>query len=401
VGRTVSRALVDRLAGRLAASRRAGTYKELRPLAGPVGGGAVLADGSHVHLLCSNDYLGLSNHPDVRRGAQEAIERFGANTSAARFVCGTTTLHGDAEAAIAGFLGTEASLTYSSCWAANTGLFQAIAGPGDVILSDELNHASIIDGCRMAGREVVREVYRHADMADLERRLKVHAQAPGRIVVSDGVFSMEGDVAPLADIVTLARRHDAMIVLDDSHGFGVIGATGRGLPELCGVDGEIDVMTGTLGKALGAGTGGFVAGPRPVIETLVQASRPHLFSNSLTPSVLGGTLAALALLRAHPGMVAELARKVEFFRAGLQARGLHPLDGAAAIVAVLVGATSEAIGLSDALRRRGVLAVGFGYPVVPEGTARIRFQISRSHGFDDLNACLDIVAATLPRLPAG
>ncbi|MBM3523158.1 MAG: aminotransferase class I/II-fold pyridoxal phosphate-dependent enzyme, partial [Alphaproteobacteria bacterium] len=282
----------------------------------------------------------------------------------------------------------------------NTGLFPAITGPGDVILSDELNHASIIDGCRMAGRDVVREVYGHADMADLERRLKAHARAPARIIVSDGVFSMEGDAAPLADIVALARRHDALVVLDDSHGMGVIGATGRGLPELCGVEREVDIVTGTLGKALGAGTGGFVAGSRALIDTLVQSSRPHLFSNSLTPSVLGGALASLALLREQPEMVGELAAKVQHFRSGLEARGLKALEGAAAIVAVVVGATRDAISLSDSLRRQGVLAVGFGYPVVPEGTARIRFQVSRSHSLADLDACLDVIARTLTRTPA-
>lgn len=392
----MSRSLIDRLASRLDDGRRAGTFKELRPIAGPVGSRIVQADGKEAFLLCSNDYLGLACHPAVRAGARQAVDAFGASTSSARFICGTMTVHRDLESEIADFLKVDAALTYSSCWAANTGLIPAIAGPGDVVISDELNHASIIDGCRMAGREVVREIYRHNDMADLKRVLQTHADAPARIIISDGVFSMEGDVAPLADILDLARRHDAIVVLDDSHGMGVIGKTGRGLPEVCGVEGEVDILTGTLGKALGAGTGGFVAGPRAVIDTLTQVSRTHLFSNSLTPAVAGAGLAAFRVLRENLEMVAGLSEKIRYFRDGLRARGIEPLGGQAAIVAVIVGATADAIRLSADLRKDGLLAVGFGFPVVPEGTARIRFQISASHSLADLDACLGIIARHLP-----
>ncbi len=393
----MSRRLVDRLASKLGEGRRAGTYKELRPISGPIGSRIIQADGLEAFLLCSNDYLGLACHPAVREGAHWAIDTFGASTSSARFICGTMTLHRDLEREIADFLHVDAALTYSSCWAANTGLLPAITGAGDVIISDELNHASIIDGCRMTARDVVREVYRHSDMTDLQRILRAHAGAPARIIVSDGVFSMEGDVASLPEILDLARRHDAIVILDDSHGMGVIGKTGRGLPEVFGVEGQVDILTGTLGKALGAGTGGFVAGPQTVIDTLTQVSRPHLFSNSLTPAVAGGGLAALRLLREDPRMVVDLGEKVRYFRAGLLARGIRALDGGAAIVAVIVGATADAIRLSGALRDDGLLAVGFGFPVVPEGTARIRFQISASHSLADLDACLDIIVRHLPK----
>jgi glycine C-acetyltransferase len=388
----MSRSLIDRLAQRIDDGRRAGTHKNLCEIAGPIGGRVALAEGRQAYLLCSNDYLGLANHPVVRAGAHRAIDEFGASTASARFICGTMIVHRELEERLAEFLHVESALTFSSCWAANTGLLPAITGPGDVILSDELNHASIIDGCRMAHRDVVREVYKHADVADLERRLRTHAHAPARIVVSDGIFSMEGDAAPLADIVDLARRYDAIVVLDDSHGMGVVGATGKGLPEVYGVEGQVDILTGTLGKALGAGTGGFVAGPQAVIDTLVQFSRPHLFSNSLTPAVAGAGVAALDLLCKNPGMVAELCGKVEHFRSGLRAHGIEPLGGGAAIVAVIVGPTADAIRMSEQLRADGVFAVGFGFPVVPEGTARIRFQISNNHSIDDLDASIAVIA---------
>lgn len=381
-----------RLAEALAVGRRDGTYKIVQELEGAVGAHVELTARGRVLLFSSNDYLGLSSRPEVVAAAKAALDKFGASTASVRFICGTLSIHRELEGALARFLGAGSALTYSSCWAANTGLIPAITQAGDVVLSDELNHASLIDGGRLAPKGVERRVYRHADMADLARLLSEAASAPARFIVTDGVFSMEGDLAPLPEIVALARTHDAVVVLDDSHGMGVMGATGRGTAEHFGVGGEIDICTGTLGKALGGGTGGFVAGPLPVIETLAQGSRPHLFSNALPASVAGASLAGLRILEDAPHMPATLRAKAAQFRESLRERGIHAIESQSAIVPVMVGETARAIAMAGRLLDAGLFVTGFGFPVVPEGTARLRFQVSIRHSEEDLREAVAITA---------
>ncbi|WP_169569618.1 glycine C-acetyltransferase [Sneathiella limimaris] len=389
----MSNQLLDRLSDNLKAAETSGTYKHLKSIEGPIGAQIKLEGKEGVSLLSSNDYLGLANHPEVVEAARGALLDYGASTASVRFICGTQDIHQRLEAALADLHGTEAALTYSSCWAANTGLFAAICGEGDVILSDELNHASLIDGIRATGKGVVRKVYSHSDMADLERLLKEYSGSPSRIIVTDGVFSMEGDIAPLDQVVKLAEEYDALIVLDDSHGLGVLGATGLGVAEHFGVLDQIDIFTGTLGKALGAGTGGFVAGPKAVTETLIQKSRPHLFSNALPPSVAAAGLKSIELLKSHPEWVAALQEKAGWFRNYLRELGLSPLEGDSAIVPVILGETSTAIRIAGELLKEGIFVTGFGFPVVPEGEARLRFQVSRAHSKEQLEE----VAITLKK----
>ncbi|TNE39479.1 MAG: glycine C-acetyltransferase [Alphaproteobacteria bacterium] len=375
----MSNNLISRLQDELDGFERAGTYKKLKTIEGPIGDKVWLKGKGEVVLLSSNDYLGLANHPEVVSTARDALLSYGASTASVRFICGTQDIHQTLEADLARFHGTEAALSYSSCWAANTGLFAAITAPGDVILSDALNHASLIDGIRATGKGIIRDVYRHSDMAELEAKLKEHQDAPSRLIVTDGVFSMEGDIAPLDQIVALAKKYDALVVLDDSHGLGVMGKMGRGTAEHFGVMEEVDIFTGTLGKALGAGTGGFVAGPKAVTEMLVQKSRPHLFSNALPASVAAAGSKSLELLDRHPDMVTELQTKAAWFRKYLKELGLNPLEGDSAVVPVIVGETATAIRLAGELLEEGIFVTGFGFPVVPEGEARLRFQISAAH----------------------
>lgn len=388
-------AIRERLARELQAMRDEGTEKRLRLLTTATGPTVGIEGQGEVLLLCSNNYLGLAAHPEVVRGAQEALQRYGAGPASVRFICGTTDLHLRLEERLAAWVGTEAALTYASCWNANEGLLPALAGQGDVLLSDELNHASIIDACRLA-RGAERLVFRHGDMTDLEQKLAANGAARGRIIVTDGVFSMEGDLAPLPEIVALAERHDALVIVDDSHGLGVLGATGRGIAEHFGLVGRIDVITGTLGKALGGAAGGFVAGSRELIQYLMQRSRPQLFSNALPPAVLGAAIAALDVLEREPQRVRRLHENAAYMRQGLSARGYRPLAGASAIVPILVGDTAAAIALSERLYARGVFVVGFGYPVVPEGAARLRVQVSAAHTRAQLDRALaafsDLVA---------
>ncbi|OUR80250.1 glycine C-acetyltransferase [Alphaproteobacteria bacterium 46_93_T64] len=375
----MSQALLTRLSHALEDAEENGTYKHLKSIEGPIGAEIQLEGRKHISLLSSNDYLGLANHPVVVEAARDALLKYGASTASVRFICGTQDIHQKLETSLAELHGTEASLTYSSCWSANTGLFAAICGEGDVILSDELNHASLIDGIRATAKSVVRKVYKHSDMSDLERQLKEHQTAPVRLIVTDGVFSMEGDIAPLDKIVELATQYDALVILDDSHGLGVLGETGRGVAEHFGVMNKIDIFTGTLGKALAAGTGGFVAGPKAITETLIQKSRPHLFSNALPPSVAAAGCKSIELLREHPEWAKELQEKALWFRNHLRSLGLNPLDGDSAIVPVILGETATAIRIAKAMLEKGVFVTGFGFPVVPEGEARLRFQISHAH----------------------
>jgi glycine C-acetyltransferase len=369
----VTAALDESLSGDLATMAKAGTLKTFRHITGPMDTEVTMAEKSGpVLVLSSNNYLGLADHPDVIEAGRKALKDYGAGTASVRFICGTFSIHEEIETSLAKLSHTEAALTYVSCWTANTGLIPAITNESDALVSDELNHASLIDGCRAA--KAKRHVYKHADMADLDAKLDAVKGARRIFIVTDGVFSMEGDIAPLPDIIALAKKHGASIILDDSHGTGVMGKHGRGTAEHFGVEGQIDIITGTLGKALGGAAGGYVAGSKTVIDYLMQVSRPQLFSNALPATIAASAGKAIDILNNEPQRVARLHEITRNLRAGLKARGFKPLEGESAIVPIIVGDTAFAIKMSQALLAEGIFITGFGYPVVPEGTARLRIQ---------------------------
>ncbi|HEX4078547.1 MAG TPA: aminotransferase class I/II-fold pyridoxal phosphate-dependent enzyme [Rhizomicrobium sp.] len=390
----MSNAILERLERDLAKAREVGNYKTLHELETATKAHVTVGGVGEVLLMCSNDYQGFADHPAVVAAARAALDRFGVGPASVRFICGTLTIHEELERKIAEFLHTEAAITYSSCWSANTGLFPVLAGPGDVVISDELNHASIIDGCRAISKDAVRDIYRHADMNDLARVLEKHADRPGKIIVTDGVFSMEGDLAPLPEILRLAKANNALVVVDDSHGVGVVGPTARGTVEHFGLLDHVDIHTGTLGKALGGGAGGYVAGPRVVIDSLIQRSRPHLFSNAVPPAVAAGALESLRLLEKEPDRGKQLRAKAELFRQALKSKDITPLEGEGAIVPVVVGESVKSKAISQDLLAGRLLATSFSFPVVPEGAARIRFQVSQSHSEADLRWAADLIATT-------
>ena len=367
--------LESQLQAELAGLREAGTFKHMPVLDSPQGPQVEMAGRGSVIVLSSNNYLGLADHPDVIAAGREALDRYGAGTASVRFICGTFTPHLELERDLAEFLGTEAALSYVSCWNANEAVIPSLADADTVILSDALNHASIIDAIRLS-RPRRKVVYPHSDMEALERELKGCEPGTRRLIVTDGVFSMEGDLARLPDIVRLAREHDAIVVVDDSHGTGVMGKTGRGTHEHFGLVGEIDVLTGTLGKALGGAAGGYVASSAAVCEILAQRLRPQLFSNALPVAIAASARAAVRVLREHPELVSGLHQKTDDFRRRIAEIGYSPLPGEGAIVPIIVGETARAIKASAALLDEGVFVTGFGFPVVPEGTARIRVQMS-------------------------
>lgn len=380
--------LFERLQRELGEMREQGVYKELLHLDSPQDAVVRIEEkGAEVINLCSNNYLGLCNKPEVIAAGRKAYEEYGAGTSSVRFICGTFTLHRRLEKVIADFLDLESSLSYVSCWNANTGLMPTFLGEEDVLISDELNHASIIDGARMTKSN--RKVYRHSDMKELEEALQASREARHRFIISDGVFSMEGDICKLPDMVELARKYDAVIAIDDSHATGVLGETGRGTPEHYGLHGEVDVITSTLGKALGGAAGGFTAGPEALTDYLTQRSRPMLFSNALPPATAAHSLAAIEHLEDHPELVQKLRDNTRYFRERLLEAGFKPIEGDTPIVPIIIGETAEAIRMSRMLLDEGVFVIGFGYPVVPHGTARIRCQISAAHETDQLDSVLD------------
>jgi len=368
-------ALREEVAGELALLRDAGTYKRFNTLESPQGPVVHMAGRGDVIVLSSNNYLGLADHPDVVRAGVEGLERYGAGTASVRFICGTFAPHLALERELADLSGTESALTYVSCWNANEAAIPTLTDERTVIISDELNHASIIDATRLA-KPARKLRYAHSDMAELREALRSCERGQRKLVVTDGVFSMEGDLARLPDILELARAHDATVVVDDSHGVGVVGRTGRGIVEHFGALGQVDVLTGTLGKALGGAAGGYVASSDEVCDLLAQRSRPQLFSNALPPTVACSAAAAVRVLRGRPDLVVKLRENTRWFRSALREAGFAPLDGEAAIIPIIVGETARAIELSEQLLRRGVFVTGFGYPVVPEGTARIRVQMS-------------------------
>ncbi len=380
--------LDDALRGELDGLREAGTYKKFNVLESPQGPLVQMAGRGDVIVLSSNNYLGLADHPDVIEAGVEALHRYGAGTASVRFICGTFAPHLELEHDLAELSGTEAALTYVSCWNANEAAIPSLADPKTVIISDELNHASIIDAVRLSKPER-KAVYKHSDMGELRAALESCEKGQRKLVITDGVFSMEGDLAKLPDILELARAHDAVVIVDDSHGVGVVGDTGRGVAEHFGVLGEVDVMTGTLGKALGGAAGGYVASSEEVCDLLAQRSRPQLFSNALPPTVAASARAAVRVMLAHPERVTKLHENTRWFRGALKNAGFAPLDGEAAIIPIIVGETARAIELSAKLLDRGVFVTGFGFPVVPEGTARIRVQMSAAHEREHLERALE------------
>jgi glycine C-acetyltransferase len=367
-----------------------GVYKRFNYLDSPQDARVTMEGRGDIIILSSNNYLGLSAMPEIMEAGKAAIDRFGAGTSSVRFICGTFTIHRELERAIAQLVGTERSLTYVSCWNANEGLCATLLGPDDAVISDAFNHASIIDAIRLAKSisKCRSAVYKHSDMNDLEEKLKGFAEARTRMIFTDGVFSMEGDVAKLADILELARKYDAVVAVDDSHGTGVLGKSGRGTPEYAGVLGDIDIVTSTLGKALGGAAGGFTAASEALCDYLTQRSRPQLFSNALPCTVAGSALAAVNYLGAHPERVQTLRDNTAYFRGNLLELGFKPLEGDTPIIPVIVGETAKAIQMSDMLLDEGVFVTGFGFPVVPKGEARVRCQVSAAHTRQHLDEAL-------------
>jgi glycine C-acetyltransferase len=384
--------LDSELQAELDALKGAGTYKRLNYIEGPQGAHVRMEGRGDVIVLSSNNYLGLANEPSVVQAGIDALHRYGAGTASVRFICGTFTVHRELEAAIARFVGTAASMSYVSAWNANEALTPTIVREGDFVISDALNHASIIDSVRLAKAitKCTTAVYKHADMDDLREKLRANRSAPRKLIWTDGVFSMEGAIAKLPEILQIARDEGAIVVMDDSHATGVLGKTGRGTAEHFGVLGEVDIITSTLGKALGGAAGGFIAGPAALCDIMTQRSRPQLFSNALPPTVAASSLAAIQYAEAHPELVTRLHDNARYFRAAIQEAGFNPLPGETPIVPIIVGETALAIRMSDLLLERGVFVTGFGFPVVPKGEARVRCQVSAAHTKEDLDA---VVAA--------
>jgi len=382
------------LARELDAIRSAGLWKTERPIGSPQDARIRLADGREVINMCANNYLGLGNHPEVVAAAHAALDRWGYGCASVRFICGTQDVHRELEAALSRFLGTEDTILYSSCFDANGGLFETLLGPDDAVISDALNHASIIDGIRLCKAKRFR--YANRDLNDLETRLREADTAGARfkLIATDGVFSMDGTIAPLREICDLAEKFGALVMVDDSHATGFMGATGRGTHEHCGVGSRIDILTGTLGKALGGASGGYISGRRTVIDLLRQRSRPYLFSNTLAPVIAAGTLKVLEMLTASTAWRDRLWANTAFYTAAMQEAGFHlPNQGQHPIIPIMLGEATIAQQLAANLLTHGVYAVGFFFPVVPQGQARVRTQISAAHSHEDLRNAVAAFAA--------
>lgn len=381
---------IAQLQDELGEFKKEGVYKRLNYLDSPQDARVTMEGRGEVVILSSNNYLGLCDVPEVVQAGKVALDHWGAGTASVRFICGTFTIHRELEAALATFVGCESALTYVSCWNANEGLCPTVLSEPDFVISDQLNHASIIDSIRLAKAitKCQTAVYKHSDMADLEDKLKAAAKARRKLIFTDGIFSMEGDIAKLPDLVTLARKYDAVLAVDDSHATGVLGKNGRGTAEHYDMVGHVDIITSTLGKALGGAAGGFTAGPLALTDYLTQRSRPQLFSNALPPTVAASALAAVRHLEAHPALVTKLHQNARYFREQLLSLGFTPLPGETPIVPVILGETAKAIRMSELLLAEGVFVTGFGYPVVPQGHARVRCQLSAAHTRDDLDFAL-------------
>ncbi|MFE7978222.1 glycine C-acetyltransferase [Streptomyces shenzhenensis] len=391
----------DDLRATLDEIRAAGLHKPERVLGTPQSATVgVTAGGRPGEVLnfCANNYLGLADHPEVVAAAHAALDRWGYGMASVRFICGTQEVHKELEARLSAFLGQEDTILYSSCFDANGGVFETLLGPEDAVISDALNHASIIDGIRLSKARRLR--YANRDLADLEARLKEAADARRRLIVTDGVFSMDGYVAPLREICDLADRYDAMVMVDDSHAVGFVGPTGRGTPELHGVTDRVDIVTGTLGKALGGASGGYVAARAEIVALLRQRSRPYLFSNTLAPVIAAASLKVLDLLESADDLRVRLAENTALFRRRMTEEGFDVLPGDHAIAPVMIGDAAEAGRLAELLLEQGVYVIGFSYPVVPQGQARIRVQLSAAHSTDDVHRAVDAFVAARAVLAA-
>jgi glycine C-acetyltransferase len=362
--------------------RGAGLYKSERVISTPQNASVRVGSDAEVLNFCANNYLGLADHPTLVKAAKDALDRWGFGMASVRFICGTQEPHKELEAKLSEFLSTEDTVLYSSCFDANAGLFETILGKDDAVISDELNHASVIDGIRLCKAQRLR--YRNRDMADLERQLKEASGARYRLIATDGVFSMDGYLAPLDEICALADRYDALVMVDDSHAVGFVGPTGRGTPELFGVADRVDVVTGTLGKALGGASGGYTSGRAEIVEMLRQRSRPYLFSNSLAPSITATALATLEMLESSGELLTQLRANTALFRTRMTDAGFDLLPGEHPIIPVMIGDAALAGRMADLLLERGVYVIGFSYPVVPHGKARIRTQMSAAHSTEDV-----------------
>lgn len=367
------------------------TMKVFRHLQTPMAGRTEIEGYGRTVILCSNNYLGLDNKPEVVEAGLAALKKYGAGASSVRFICGTFDIHRELEELTAKYCGMEASISYTSCWAANTASIPALLVAGDTVISDELNHASIIDGCRAVAKGVNKAVYKHADMADLEAKLQAAKDSETVLIVTDGVFSMEGDIAPLPEIVVVAKKYGALVMVDESHASGVIGKTGRGTMEYHNMKDGVDIISGTYGKALGGAGGGFIASTAEVCSILAQKSRPSLFSNALPPVLCAIAIASIQYLLDHPAIVMSLRDKTAYARKLIKDAGLNPLEGDSAIIPLIIGGTADAIRVSQAMMDKGVFAIGFGFPVVPEGVARIRLQISDALEYADLDFAAGII----------
>lgn len=388
----------EHLSTQLDGIREAGTYKREHSLTTPQGVTVGTGGAEPVLNMCANNYLGLAQHPAVRQAAHEALDTWGYGLASVRFICGTQALHKELEAALSDFLGTEDTILYGSCFDANGGLFETLLGPEDAVISDELNHASIIDGVRLCKAKRFR--YKNCDMADLEAQL-IAADAAGarfKLIATDGIFSMDGYIAPLAKICDLAEKHGALVMVDDSHAVGFMGKQGRGTHEHCGVMGRVDIITGTLGKALGGASGGYTSARKEIIELLRQRSRPYLFSNTLAPVIAGASLEALRLLKESTDLRDKLEANTKRFRKKMTEAGFDITPGVHPIVPVMLGDAALAAKFAAAMLERGVYVVGFSYPVVPQGKARIRTQISAAHSTEDLDRAAEAFIAVRKEL---
>jgi glycine C-acetyltransferase len=390
-------AVAEQLRETLGEIRAAGLYKHERRLASPQAA-HVRANGADVLNFCANNYLGLADDPAVVAAAKQALADWGFGMASVRFICGTQEQHAELERRLATFLGTDDAILYSSCFDANGGLFEVLLDERDAVISDELNHASIIDGIRLC--KATRYRYRNRDMGDLAVQLASAAGARRRLIVTDGVFSMDGYFAPLADICELADAHHAMVMVDDSHAVGFVGPTGAGTPEAAGVADRIDVFSGTLGKALGGASGGYIAAHAEIVELLRQRSRPYLFSNAVAPSVVAGSLAALDLVAGSAEQRAELRRNTALFRSRMAEESFDVLPGEHPIAPVMFGDAVLATRIADAMLGHGVYVIAFSYPVVPQGKARIRVQLSAAHSQDDVETCVQAFVAARAEVSA-
>jgi len=383
----------EHIATQLQEIEEAGLTKRERSIHGPQSA-LISADGQEVLNFCANNYLGLADHPALRDAAKTALDDWGYGMASVRFICGTQEQHLELERRVSRFLGTEATILFSSCFDANGGVFETLFGPEDAIVSDELNHASIIDGIRLSKAQRYR--YKNRDLADLRAQLEAARDAGARftVIVTDGVFSMDGYIAPLAEICDLADEFGALVFVDDSHAVGFVGEHGRGTPEFCGVSDRVDIYTGTFGKALGGASGGYVSSRREIVDLLRQRSRPYLFSNTLAPSIVAGTLAALDLLEQSDHLRAQLVTNAELFRRLMTEAGFELLPGAHPIVPVMFGDAALTARMADEMQRQGVYVTAFSYPVVPKGRARIRVQLSAAHTEEEIRRCVDAFVAS-------